>query len=266
MTLELGLYNPYWEVIPPASALPTFTPLNVTSATLVCYIDAENDTKITNVAGACSQIIDTADPTGIYVQATAANRPLIQPNSLTGRQVLQFDGVNDTLRMATYPALLPLAGVIDFWIIGTQEAGGTTNPQQYSYGTGLNTGSVDIFRLGSTGLNRFSVGNGTSSFSTSGLVTGGLFIGATMSRGTIDAGALMKCEINGCTPQGAGISAPGWLAPVGGRATLGGNSSVTSTGLWTGAISAVCIFSSILSQSDYNSMLIWSAQRLGKYG
>lgn len=74
-----------------------WTPLNMTTVPQL-YLDAQ-DSVVTDVSGYASAIsnLGAMGADGNFVQATAANRPVIVANELNGKRVLRFDGADDRL-------------------------------------------------------------------------------------------------------------------------------------------------------------------------
>lgn len=241
-------------------ARPPFlwTPADFKSVTLVGFYDAENNAKITNAGGFASDWVDSANAANVVTQATGAARPLIVPvHALTGRQVLQFDGTDDTLRKTTCP--YPTTGNLSILFVGTQDALAADTTTRHAVATGLSTTSGLMLRRAVTaGVNRFqtSTGNGAGGSNTG--VSVGDASGRIYGFGRW-ASTTQFASLNGVN----GVSNTAVMTGAVDRFAIGASAGATAAGFWQGAISAVLYVTGAMSVEDESNFNRWAAGRLG---
>lgn len=238
----------------------TWTPADFSSVTLVGYYDAEDNTKITDVGGACSAWVDSANGANIVAQGTAASRPTIVTNATTERQVLQFDGTDDSLVLAPCP-YTTAAGNLSIMVVGIQDALPANTTTRYSVTTGASTtNGLMLPRTVVSGNNRFSTitGNGAGGSNASGSAPGfmdGRFIGIGSWATT-----LQSAQLNGATAASANNAV---MTGDTTRFRIGASAAVSPSGFWNGAISAILYVTGTLSATDNSNFTRWAAIRLG---
>jgi hypothetical protein len=138
------LINPYRF-----AAAAAWTPAQITTA---LWLDAADSGTITTVSGAVSQWNDKSGNARNAAQSTAGNRPAL--TTVSGLQVLRFDGSNDFMNIAAsfFPSGAPsgvafiIAAVVADWRVveGSSPFGGVIGTHaDYSYnGCSLSTGNA----------------------------------------------------------------------------------------------------------------------------
>lgn len=245
-----SLYNPE----------PSWTPANFASVTLVGYYDAEDNTKITNVAGKCSAWVDSANAVNSVTQATGASQPsIVATHALTGRQVLQFDGTDDQM---TSPGVCPYAvtGELSIFVVGVQDALVADTTTRYMVATGVSTtNGLMLKRVVASSTNRFqtTTGNGAGGSNNSGALT------TAMNNRFFSVGVwattTQTARLNGI----AGLAGTAAMFGDTTRFRIGASAAATPAGFWHGAISAVLYVTGTIGAQDLNNFAIWSARRLG---
>lgn len=256
------LISPVWlgaaGFLPPAKA-PTWTPADFASVTLVGFYDAEDNSKLTNVSGAASAWVDSANGSNTVAQGTSSSRPqIVATHAQTGRQVLQFDGTDDNLALA--PGPYTTSGNLSILCVGVQDAlpADTTARYCVAAGSSTNTGLMLQRTVGSN-INRFGTrtGNGAGGSNqapNTNAVMDGRFIGI----GRWDA-SVQLAILNGI----AGAQNAATMTGDTTRFRIGASPATAPGGFWSGAISAVLIVSGAMSVLDESNFTIWAAGRLG---
>ncbi len=240
---------------------PTWTPADFASVTLVGYYDAEDNSKLTNVADKCSAWVDSANALNILLQAVGASQPAIVTHALTGRQVLQFDGTDDQMTLAPCP--YATTGNLSILVVGVQDALPADTTTRHSVSTGSNgsTNGLMCQRVVSGGTNRArtSTGNGT------GLNNGNSVSPVVLMDNRFIFVGTWASTTQVCMLNGAGPSASNTATMTGDvtRFRIGANPTATAGGFWSGAISAVLYVTGVISAQDLNQFHIWAARRLG---
>ncbi len=92
-----------------SNGISNFSPTSV-SASLLCWLDADDSANVTLTNGNVSTWTDKSGKGNSLTQATATLQPLYRANTLNGKYVVRFDGSNDYLKKtmnnnyATVPA------------------------------------------------------------------------------------------------------------------------------------------------------------------
>lgn len=226
-------------------------------AQLVGFLDAEDNTKITTVSGAVSAFTDSVSG-GTITQATSSSRPLLQTSPLTGRQVVQADGVDDNLT-GSVPAAWPLSGATEWIWIGTQEATAGDGVTRNAVAVGSGTAAVSQFllRVSTNNVFRAQCGNGTTStfaqVPSSSPATGRVILGGKWDGSTVYA------SVNGVFGPSAAIA----QATNNTRLRLFANATSTPGGFWQGGMSAFLVINGNLAAQDWNNLQVWASKRLG---
>jgi hypothetical protein len=256
------LVTPAWlgaaGFLPPAKA-PTWTPADFASVTLVGFYDAEDNSKLTNVSGAASAWVDSANGSNSVTQGTSSSRPqIVASHTLTGRQVLQFDGSDDNLALAPCP--YAVTGNLAMLVVGVQDAlpADTGNRYAFSAGASTNTGQM-LARAVSSGVNRFQTrtGNGAGGSNigpTAAYPLDGRFIGIGHWASTTQ-----QAVVNGA----AGSQNVATMFGDTTRIRIGAGPGAAPSGFWNGAISAVLYTTGTMSAQDESNFTVWAAGRLG---
>lgn len=151
-----------WALTPNSDyeTLVTATPQDILGAKLVAYVDAENNTQITQAGGFASAYADIINAAS-YAQATGASQPAVTTNAVTGRQVLRFDGTDDYLAIESIPTGVP-TGANPCEMIAIVAQNGSAASTVAAYGTASNNGARRLGRPGSGNAFNFFVGEGAS--------------------------------------------------------------------------------------------------------
>jgi hypothetical protein len=232
------------------SPAPTFTPPNL-GAALLCYLDFEDNTKITLNAGACASIQDSVTPADVW-SAAAGVQPVIGASAFTGRQVAKFTGV-ENLIIAPVPAQYPLTGACELWWLGAN-TDLAANRAMVSFGVGVASGTLQLLRLTSTFKSRFSAGDGTSNLfcDSINIAPGNGFM---LARGIVTATQAIS-ELNGMT----GNSIATVRSTNNTRVRLGANAANTVGSQWIGECSFFAM-TQPLTQQQANQMYVFAFQR-----
>lgn len=207
-------------------------------SSLLAWWDAERSDLITQSGGLVSSwkdIVTGADA----AQSSGSLKPAYSATGFNGRPVLNFDGTDDQLSIASPPATLPIgAAACELWVAVNQTALGSdvNNRFAFSYGANVSTDNRSIERVSTTSNNRANVrcGNGTSAFSSSqGTVD---FSGLHIERAVID-GANIWVEIDGIA------STPTACVPASTatRCRIGANSGSSPGNYWQGGINSALV-------------------------
>lgn len=240
------------------SARPTLTPQDILGSKLVGFVDAENNSKITAASGACSAYADIISASS-FAQGTAAARPAITTNALTGRQVLRFDGTDDFLDFTGIPTGWPTgANAGEIIAIVTQSAlpadtssrvivqwGGTTSATSRSLRRGVSGGMNCVQSVVGTGAGS-PVFNHTPDFSGNHLAR--LIVDGTSTYVDQD-GAVSAATA--CVP-GTGTT----------RVRIGGTTAGTPIGFLQGDLSALLITNALLTTAEFNALAVWAGPRV----
>lgn len=243
----------------PRGKAPTWTPADFQSVTLAGYYDAEDNTKLTNVGGACSAWVDSANGANSVTQGTSASRPtIVATHALTGRQVLQFDGSDDNLGLAPCPHAV--TGNMSMLVVGVQDALPADTTARYAVAEGLSTNNGQLIqRVVGGGVNRFGTrtGNGAGGSNQSNTIAvalDGRFVGVGRWDSTTTFAVL-----NGVPGAANAVTMFGDTT----RFRIGASNGSAPGGFWNGAVSAVLIVTGAMSAQDESNFTIWAAGRLG---
>lgn len=251
----------------PALHPPPFTwvPTDI-GASLVGFMDAENNGTITQAGGLASAWADSVSAAS-FAQATGTKQPGVITSATTGRQVLSFDGTDDFMAIESIPTGWPTgANYVEIIVVGVQASAGTVSGVKWAVSWGSDTAATRLLlgRAGQTGSGsdknaaQFRVGNGTTGVSTQRLAPPEL-VGARVVRG-ISNGTTIFAETDGVINSGtACVPSIGTT-----RARIGCDTSATPSNFWNGEISAILVANAALSQANLNNLYIWSRIRMGR--
>jgi hypothetical protein len=235
-----------------------WTPANMASVRTVAFYDAEASVSITDVGGFASEWYNRIDPAHIALQATSASRPeIVAAHALTGRPVLQFDGVDDNLRLTPVP--YPVTGDFSILIVGVQDAlpADTTTRFVVTTGVSQNNG-LSTHRVVSSGVNRFRITTGVGAGFSSAVNNNADMSDRFYAIARWDT-TLALATLNGVDGTQA-VAGPIVQTT---RMTIGAASNTTPVNFWKGAISAVIWVSGPMSEQDEANFNAWAAVRLG---
>lgn len=237
-----------------------WTPLSITSASVVGFLDFENNAKITATGGKIASITDSGSSAAVLAQVSAALQPTVTTSVDSGRQVGVFDGVGTYLEIASIPTGWPTGATAGgFAVVCNQTDTGSGTRFSFGYGGASATthravqkaGNVDV----GTAVARAFVGDGTSK---SADATGTIFYGRKTIVVTID-GTNFTCAAD------AAPGAPTASVPATGinRARVGCGASTSPGNYWQGEISAIIVWSGTLSATELGYLYYWGSARLG---
>lgn len=83
-----------------------FDPRSISGLEL--WLDFSDSSTVTLSGSTISQVNDKSGKGWAAVQATGANQPTLTTNAINGRSVASFDGSNDQLTVASFPAITAL--------------------------------------------------------------------------------------------------------------------------------------------------------------
>jgi len=241
---------------------PTWTPASL-GAALVGFLDFEDNTKITTVSGAISQIVDSVNAAA-WTQGTSSSRPLLTTSATTGRQVAKLDGVDDFLDNAPVNAAYPLTGTV-VWACGcVQLAAGADASARYLLtqgGTALTT-DIGFRRRNQSNISQL-VGNIGATTTVAGPAANVspfiVFSGPSLAQQTVTGG--------NCTPTLNNVDAPAPIAVTlpnnNTRGRLGAQASAAPANFFQGEYSFFLFLNAALSSDQQNNLNIWTAGRLG---
>lgn len=241
-------------------ARPTATPQDILGANLVGFIDAEDNSRITNVSGAVSAYSDLISSSS-YAQGTAASRPSITTNAITGRQIFRFDGVDDYLEFTGIPTGYPTgANAGETIFVGAQSltvATSSTSRTIVIWGAAANTTNRQLRRQ-TTGARNVVVqraGNGSTD-----LVSGdspGDFFGNSFARGIVTATDIQSDLNAAIGATAACVSSTGST-----RLRIGTNNSASPGGFFLGDLSALLVTNAVLTEAQLNAIAVWAGPRV----
>ncbi len=246
----------------PRGKEPTWTPADFASVTLVGYYDAEDNSKLTDVAGKCSAWVDSANALNILLQAVGASQPaIVASHALTGRQVLQFDGTDDQMTLAPCP--YATMGNLSILVVGVQDALPADTTTRYLVSTGQSvTNGLMCQRVVGSSQNRArtATGNGAGGTNNGNSVTPTVLMDNRFIFVGTWASTTQVCMLNGAGPSASNAAT---MFGDTTRFRLGASAAGTPAGFLSGAISAVIYVTGVISAQDLNNFHIWAARRLG---
>jgi hypothetical protein len=235
-----------------------WSPANMASVRTVAFYDAEASISLTDASGFASAWADRINPAYVASQATSASRPaIVAAHALTGRPVLQFDGVDDNLRLTPVP--YPVTGNFSILIVGVQDALPADTATRFVVTTGVSQNNgLSTHRLVSNGVNRFRVTTGVGAGFSSAVNNSADMSNRFYAIARWDT-TLALATLNGVDGTQA---AAGPIVQTT-RMTIGASSNTTPVSFWKGAISAVIWVSGQMSEQDEANFNAWAAVRLG---
>lgn len=209
----------------------SFAPTDIPN--LALWLDASDSGTITQVAGSVSQWNDKSGNGRNAVQATGAQQPQTGVRTLNGRNVLEFDGVDDSFGVASFAFSQPIT------YITAVVPDRTGSPNDMYIHDGYNgTRNASIF------------GGSFQYFAGTALPSGGTVVASTpYIIMTEFNGAGSRLRVNGVTqatgdPGGDGISS----LRIGARGAGGANSP------WDGVIAEFLAYNRILTTAEKNQI------------
>lgn len=227
---------------------------------LFAWFDAEIDASVTQSGGLVSAWQDVVSSFSV-IQSNGSQKPVYTTGSFNSRPGIIFDGVDDRLQGANFPASYPSGGAPGWiWGLVSQEAGAgvVSRCDVLSYGSQTTTNNTRrLCRVTTGGVNRAVSGIGDGTNNADALNTSVDF----SNRHVVIAkasGTISVCDVDGVSGSAGQQSAvpattASQLFSIGG-ATNGGD-------FWTGRMSAV-LLTAPLSAADEAKLLAHLSLRL----
>lgn len=214
------------------ASTPSFQPPDILG--LALWLDAADTSTITQVSGAVSQWNDKSGNALHFAQATAAQQPALGATTITGLNLITFDGSNDRMQLTS--ALNGLANANNTIFIAARSTNLTTS--QYLFSTG----------------NSNPPGYGVSVASDSFVLRHGGTVTKNITRdeslhifGFSRSSAGLNPFLDGAALTGGNVATDNLIT----LARIGGSSGGNSAYL-TGAIAEIIVYNTALSTSDIN--------------
>jgi hypothetical protein len=213
------------------------------------WLDASDTATITASGGAVSQWADKSAFGRNFTQGTGANQPTTGTRTINGKNVIDFDGTNDTLSCPSstsfFNYLHNSTGGTTFYV-GFIDA--TVSNIMWQNGGG-SSATVGIYQDFSNGSNFSGISNGNS-----GLASATSIGDITLSTG-VAASVTQKWDGNNATAANRLLFSKNGAAFVGSniktQATSGANANSNFTlGSWDGVMAEIIFYEGILSSGD----------------
>lgn len=241
---------------------PTLTPQTILGSKLVGFIDAEDNSKITNVSNAVSAYADIISAAS-YAQSVAGSRPAITTNAVTGRQIFRFDGVNDCLEFTGIPTGLPTGATAgEIIAVISQEADASLDSGTrviVGWGTTAATG-IRVLRRTITAApvtNQLQLQVGDGSVAVSVTQRTPVLSGNHLVRGVID-GSVIYADVDGV--DGASSACVPNTGTT--RIRIGANTAGTASLFHQGDMSALLFTNAVLTAAEFNAIAVWAGPRI----
>lgn len=128
------------------------------------WLDASDTSTITSSSGAVSQWTDKSANAYTFTQSTATNKPTTGANTINSKNVITFDGTNDTLVSSAAASVWKFLnyGTSTVFIVGKKTGGDGNNRIYYGTNTAGSSSAVGMyFYIGTTQNYQMFITNGT---------------------------------------------------------------------------------------------------------